>query len=864
MTPFGSGRSERAALRVSARTLAVVSALSLTLANLTPAGAVSGASMTRLRGTVGFSLTPNGTKHDVVTSAGVPDGAEIYTLCSSMTQFSVQSANLVLGAGGNVDISNGGSALALNSGAMRVDAAGPSPIYVTTPVGKVAISSGGGYVITGSGGSEIIATSGPGFTYAANGTMVVVPVGRALIANAASATPQLVDIATVNNPALYQFAAGNNPLRTHAAAHDPAGSPPFDCFPQAAGTGISLAALGLGLLGAGAAVAGGLGGGGGSNGGGGNGGGGNGGGGNGGNGGNGGTPAGTPTPSPAPGAPGAITLNPNPILLTTGIASPTSAMFTITQVNYTGPFNIGQPQCPIAVTGQPAASLNGNVVTVNFPAQLANLAVGCTVLVTGGGGQTATETLDLVVGALSPTPSPTNSSGGVVPLSANPSSILLLPAVNQPAVANIVVSPSSEGPFTASISCTIPPGTPPTVSVSGNVVTVTIAGQLISASVGCAVIITSPSTKQSVSVPVTIAATVAGVPTPTPAPGATAGPLTANPPSILLLPGITQNAQANIVLSDPGYIGVYHATSSCLLNASPPVVTINGNVLNVSYPATLINLALVCTITVTTTIGQSLGIPVTVSATVLGSGVPVGPASARTPSIIGMRSPGGAAPSALAFQPPALSIDSTSPSSALSVVYGAGPYRTTMACPAGTNVQSIVNAARVTLNVLTRGATDATCRLSVFGSNGSFGDVPVTVAAAGAPHVVNLPVVQRIGAEPAAGPQFQTLVLGVGEHRTLALPGFGARSFAGCANVADVRGAGDSLDVAGKSGGSCIETLTGATGSQRTVFIVVRVTRALAPVVTAPAGPAAPAVHPLAVKPGVPVSPLVQTVKHAL
>ena len=194
-----------------------------------------------------------------------------------------------------------------------------------------------------------------------------------------------------------------------------------------------------------------------------------------------------------------------------------------------------------------------------------------------------------------------------MPLQADPPSILLLPSILQPASANILISPDYEAPFTAKIACLIGLGQPPTVGVSGDIVTVFVPAQVISLNVGCTVTVRSPSTNESVQVPVTIQATVLSrqkrsapaLPT-----------LLGFRPATLSLDGNAFGASGTVAVVGSG--APYRATVGC-----PAGVNLAATALGDSVRVTALGKAqqsVDCMLTVVTRTGFSAQVPVHVSA----------------------------------------------------------------------------------------------------------------------------------------------------------------------------------------------------------------------------------------------------------
>jgi hypothetical protein len=645
------------------RSAALLLSFSLALVAMpAPPAAAAGQTIQRIKGTVGFARTVNGTKGDVTTSAEMPGSAEAFSNCSSLAVvYLTNGAQITLG-GRSVFITPGadGNGAALNSGAIHYDLPGhlATPLTIATSFGTVAISHGSGYVVVGDKGAEaVVRDGGPSdVSFTANKTASSVPGGQSVIADT-SGKVTTVSIATVNNAALNQFNEGRNPLGTDSTAlyDDPTNSPDYKCGlgegagAVGAGTAAGLLAL-LGLGAAGAIAIGATHGGGGN----GSGGGGNG----GGNGGgtptpSGGTPTptggGTPTPIAGGGTPtpvgtgsgatptpvagatspsgtgglGPVILNPSSILLSPGIGSNATSTFTASQTGYSGPFTISQPACTLSLLGAPTATISGDTITVTLPSQTVAVNLFCSIAVYGGGGMSATEPITIQVTALGgAAPSPV--AGALGPVVPNPASVLLNPGIGTAATQTIGVTQSGySGPFTAVLEGCIGLGNPPTISVTGSNVVVSLPAQTVAVDLGCSAVITGGG-GMSATVPITISVAALGAaPTPTSSGSAGAGPLTASPASILLDPSIASPATQNIIVS-PSAEGPFTAVTNCTLPIGvPPVTSVTGNVVTVSAPAQTLTAPVACsTIITSTTTGNSVTVPVLITATVAGGAVP--------------------------------------------------------------------------------------------------------------------------------------------------------------------------------------------------------------------------------------------------
>jgi hypothetical protein len=510
----------------------------------------------------------------------------------------------------------------------------------------------------------------------------------------------------------------------------------------------------------------------------------------------------TPTPTPSGGL-GPVIANPSSITLNAGIGSPATQTITVSQAGYTGTFSATEASC-LTLGTPPGIAIAGDVVTVTLPAQTVALSLGCSITITGGGGQTATVPVVISVTALG-TPAPTATpTGGVLPLTTSPTSVLLNPSGISPATTNVIVSPSSEGPFTATTSCLIALGAPPVTTVTGNVVTISIPAQVIAASVGCDTIITSQTTGQSVTVPVTVGATVIGPASPSPSPNPTGvGPLYAVPASILLNPGVTTDASSNIEIYDQGFIGTYAVSLApgCLALQQPVVKLENGNVVNITVPGQLLNVALLCSITISDGT-QTIAVPVTISASVLG-----GLLVKKPVPLLG----------SFAFSPPVATLGREGDSQSIALIGGIGPFRTTTSCPTGSSIDaSVVNDLAI-VRALSIGSA-ATCMVSVYGSAATFGQIPVQLEP-GATSRRFEPIVP--GAIPISLSS-SAIVLHPGELRSILISSTGSVSIDGsCGRVADTALDGHTLHVTARTAGACTVFLRTASGANVPLSIVV-------------------------------------------
>jgi hypothetical protein len=802
--------------------LAVVVALLSTLAPM-PSFADSGTTLQRVEGTVGF-VPPGGSRTDVTTSSGMPASAETFSQCSSAAVLNLTSdTNVVIGGATRfLTPAQNGAPATLHEGALEFNVPGQlsPPLVIATSYGTVTVTHGSGYIVAGQNGMQtIVPSSQPAdVKFSSKSGPVDVPGGHALTAGA-TGPARPVAVSTVNNPAVYQFNGGRNPLGTDgtAAVYDPTSSPTPNCkigAPAAAGLGAAGALLALAGA-AGAAVAiGTLHGGGGDP-----------------SGAATATPSGgatatpsgggstSPTASPSSGAssnpsaspssgacsPGPVALNPGSTLLSPGIGQPATATFAVSQSCYGGAFTVTQPVCAVGLLGLPAASIAGNTVTVTLPAQGAALSLFCSVTVTGGGGQTATEPIDIVITVLGPGPSPSASGSsspspgpsGTGPLTATPTSILLNVSAGAPATQNIIVSPPGDGPFTATTTCAVPLGSPPLTSVTGNVVTITAPAQLLTAPVLCDTVITSPSTGQSVTVLVTITGTAIAPATPTPSPNPSGiGPLFAVPSSILLNPGVTTEASQNIEIFDHGFAGTYAVSLApgCLALQQPVVTLVNGNIANITVPGQILNVALLCSVTISD--GTStISVPVTISATALAELV-------KHVRLAG-----------IAFSPAVLTLNRAGETQTVEIFGEHGPYRASAACGSRTSLETQISGDRATIRATTIG-TDGVCMVTITGAGSAYGQIPVGLKAG--------PRLESVGHPGTIALSAPALALRPGQHQSVLVSGTGPFVLAGsCGRVATAVLNGRALEVFGRAAGACSLGLRDSDGSQALISIVV-------------------------------------------
>jgi len=790
--------------------------------------------MDRLNGTVGFDQA-DGPKTDVLNGAELSPGAEAFAGCFSQARVTLAGGGLLtIGSGTSLltPAQSGGPAT-LRWGALRFDVT--QPVTIATKFGNVVANSGSGFLVAGDQGIQVFSLAGANV---AVGTTPL-PAGDTLTVNEL-ATSAPVSIHTVNNSQLYQFNDGRNPLGTDgiAAPIDPTGSPGANCIngPVAGGAG----ALGVlaGILAAGGAVAAISHGGGGGN----------------------STPApggGTPTPSgatptptgatptpsgatptptgatptptgatptptgatptptgatptptgatPTPAATlGPVIPDPTSVLLNPAIGTPATQIIAVTQAGYSGPFTAQENGC-LSIGAPPTITVQGSNIVVTLPAQAVAVSLGCSITIIGGGGMSATVPVLISVTALgSPTPTPTPSSSaspGSTPLTASPPSVLLNISAGSGATSNVIITPALEGPFTAVTTCLLPITAAPTSTVFGNVVTITAPAQVLAADVGCNTLVTSPSTGQSVTIPILVTSTAIGPSQPTPSPNPTGdGPLFAIPASVLLNPGVLTAASQNILIYDQGFTGTYGVslTPGCLA-LTPPVVTLeNGDVANITVPGQLVNVALLCSITITDGT-QSIKVPVTISATALGLDI----ARLRFDSI--------------AFKPPVLTFEKAGDTQAIDVVGHFGPYRAFAACPAGASLDAQIDGERAFVRAGTI-VPNAVCMLTITGPASTYGQVPVMMKSGAARARLD----QAGGSHTALSLSTSALTLHSGERQAVTITGAGPFALGGgCSRVAETSVDGNMLRLTGRAAGTCSLTLSAPSGAQTILSIVV-------------------------------------------
>jgi hypothetical protein len=799
----------------------------------------SGVRMDRLNGTVGFDQA-NGSKTDVLNGADLSPGAEAYAGCFSQARVTLANGSLLtIGAGTSLltPAQSGGPAT-LRWGALRFDVTAPTTI--ATKFGNVVATGGSGFLVAGDQGIQVFALDRANVEV---GTTPL-PAGNALTVNAlASGAP--VPIHTVNNAQLYQFNGGRNPLGTDgiAAPNDPTGSPGANCVNAPAGGGAGALGALAGLLAAGGVVAA-IG---------------HGGGGGGGDptsapagggtptpagGGTptptgGGTPTpsgsatpiggGTPTPSgsatpigggtPTPtgsatpiggGTPtpaetlGPLIPDPTSILLNPGIGAPATQIIAVTQVGYSGPFTASETSC-LSLGAPPTVVVQGSNVVVTLPAQAVAVSLGCSVVITGGGGMTATVPVLISVTALgspTPTPAPTATAlPGTTPLTASPPSVLLNISAITPATSNVIITPALEGPFTAVTACALPLTGAPTSTVFGNVVTITAPAQVLAADVGCDTVVTSPSTGQSVTIPILVTSTAIGPSQPTPSPNPTGnGPLFAEPPSVLLNPGVLTAATQNILIYDHGFTGTYGVslTPGCLALTPPTVALENGDVATITVRGQVVNVALLCSVTITDGT-QTIQVPVTISATLLG----LDTARLRFDSI--------------AFKPPVLTFERAGDTQAIDVVGHFGPYRAFSACPAGASLEAQIQGERAFVRAATI-VPNAVCMLTITGPTSTYGQVPIMMKGG----ATRARLDQAGTSHTALSLSTSALTLRSGEQQAVTITGAGPFALGGgCGRIAAASVDGNVLRLTGRATGTCSLTLSTPSGSQTMLSIIV-------------------------------------------
>jgi hypothetical protein len=779
--------------------------------------------MDRLNGTVGFDQG-NGPKTDVLNGADLSPGAEAYAGCFSQARVTLANGGiLTIGAGTSLlTPAQPGGPATLRWGALRFDVTQPTTI--ATKFGNVVANGGSGFLVAGDQGIQVFALDRANVQV---GTTPL-PAGDTLTVNEL-ATGAPVSIHTVNNSQLYQFNGGRNPLGTDgiAAPIDPTGSPGANCIngPVAGGAG----ALGVlaGILAAGGAVAaishGGGGGGGNStptpNG--------------------GGTPTptgsatpiggGTPTPTgsstpigggtPTPtgsatpiggGTPtptetlGPVIPNPTSILLNPAIGSPATQIIAVTQVGYSGPFTAQENGC-LSIGAPPTITVEGSNVVVTLPAQAVAVSLGCSITITGGGGMSATVPVLISVTALgsaSPSPTPSGSaSPGTTPLTASPPSVLLNISAVSPATSNVIITPALEGPFTAVTTCALPLTAVPTSTVFGNIVTITAPAQVLAADVGCNTVVTSPSTGQSVTIPILVTSTAIGPAQPSPSPNPTGdGPLYAVPASILLNPGVLTPATQNILIYDHGFTGTYGVslTPGCLALTPPTVTLESGDVATITVPGQVVNAALLCSVTITDGT-QTIQVPITISATLLGLDI----ARLRFDSI--------------AFKPPVLTFERAGDTQAIDVVGHFGPYRAFAACPTGASLDAQIDGERAFVRATTI-VPDAVCMLTITGPASTYGQVPVMMKGSAARARLD----QAGNSHTAISLSTSALTLHTGERQAVTITGTGPFALGGgCGRFAETSVDGNTLRLTARAAGTCSLSLSAPSGAQTTLSIIV-------------------------------------------
>jgi hypothetical protein len=308
---------------------------------------------------------------------------------------------------------------------------------------------------------------------------------------------------------------------------------------------------------------------------------------------------------------------------------------------------------------------------------------------------------------------------------------------------------------------------------------------------------------------VTIGATVGGGATPTPQPSGAPGPLAANPSSVLLNPGVTTSASQNIALTDPGYTGTYGATVTCATSGLPlllqnlfttPSASVTGSTLSITVPGEPIGLSVGCNVVVTTSVPQSLTVPITISVSALQGlkrRIPENAAMLFTPASVTLKPNGARAAGSFA------------------ITGVAGPYATSVACPAGSSVRTTALGSLIEIEQLSADAA-STCMVTVTSASGVSSQVPVrTYATTSAGAHDGLPESRRIALGKTSAH------LRVGETLSVPLLGTGPFETAGCERVASIRQAGGSLTIEGRTAGTCTLTVRGPLGASASLGLTV-------------------------------------------
>jgi hypothetical protein len=514
-------------------------------------------------------------------------------------------------------------------------------------------------------------------------------------------------------------------------------------------------------------------------------------------------PTPTPTPTATAGALGPVVASPAAILLNPAVGTAATQTITVSQKGYGGPYTAVLDGC-LSIANPPTVAVRGTTVTISLPSQTAAVSLGCSTVITGGGGQSATVPVTISVSALgAPSPKPTSSgTSGAGPLTASPASILLSVSAVASATQNVLIRPRSEGPFTANTTCSVPIGAGPLTSVTGNVITITAPAQVVTAPIACDTVVVSSATGNSVTIPVLVTATGVGPAQPTPSPNPTGhGPLFTVPGSILLNPGVTTDAAQNIEIYDQGYTGKYTAAIApgCLALQQPGVKLVQRNVATVTVPGQLLDAALLCNVTISDGT-QTVEVPLTISATVL-AGLTAQPRLG-----------------AIAFRPPALTLERAGNTQTIDVIGNDGPYRASTLCPAGSTLETAISADRATVRAAAI-ARSETCMLTITGKSGVYGQIPVRLGLA----MRDLPEGPLLPGRAAPAPQQSSLAMRLGEVRDLTLIGSGPFALTNDApRIAGVMLEGSTMRVAARAAGNCTIIVRAASGEVQRYTVDVR------------------------------------------
>lgn len=183
----------------------------------------------RIKGSVGIRQTGNITKA-VLSSLDFPDEGDAYANCDSLGKMQfTDSSTIMLGSDTDIHISGkNGQFVTFNRGDIAFaigNGKGKSQTYVIrTPDAMLTLHRGTGFVASGPKGTEIIASDGAAGDYQiqSGGTNYTLTPGHTFVAlvqpqqggNKGGLDPTIVANTTVNNPAIYQFNGGNNPLNS--------------------------------------------------------------------------------------------------------------------------------------------------------------------------------------------------------------------------------------------------------------------------------------------------------------------------------------------------------------------------------------------------------------------------------------------------------------------------------------------------------------------------------------------------------------------------------------------------------------------------------------------------------------------------